>query len=405
MSLKSLYISYDGILEPIGKSQVISYLIELSKKRISFVVISFEKPEKLNEKKKVDITKKILAENDIKWMPLKYHKRFRIIATAWDILMGVFSGIWIYRKFQFEVIHSRSFIASVIASIIKYVVKSFFIYDVRGFWSDERIMGGTLNKSFLYKVIKEIEIKLLKKADHVIVLTDAAKISLNSFGVNDINNRVSSIPCCVNERFRFSSEERNKVRSELGVSSRFIVLHAGSLEKWYRIDKMMECFAHIKKIRKNALFLILSSMDKTSLDPAMKASCLSWNSVKIATVNFSEMPSYISAADMGLFFLKTSPAAAGFSPVKLGEYISCYLPILSNTNIGDMDKLFSSYKVGSLISEYTDVSYKTAFNKILSLKEDSKAFKWQCDQAIQNELSLKMGVHRYSNIYNKMGQL
>ena len=37
-----LYISYDGILEPLGQSQVLSYLEKLSKKRVVHL-ISFEK--------------------------------------------------------------------------------------------------------------------------------------------------------------------------------------------------------------------------------------------------------------------------------------------------------------------------------------------------------------------------
>ena len=146
--LNVLYISYDGILEPIGKSQVISYLINLSKKHIQFTIISFEKPHSLQDKIKVEKTTDHLLKNNIRWIPLKYHKRLRILATGWDILIGVIVGVSIYSKFKFNIIHSRSFIASLIAFILKLFVKPFFIYDVRGFWSDERLMGNSLNKGF-----------------------------------------------------------------------------------------------------------------------------------------------------------------------------------------------------------------------------------------------------------------
>ena len=42
-----LYISYDGMLEPLGKSQVLGYLKLLAKNR-RIVLVSFEKPSDLD---------------------------------------------------------------------------------------------------------------------------------------------------------------------------------------------------------------------------------------------------------------------------------------------------------------------------------------------------------------------
>ena len=44
MSATILYISYDGMLEPLGQSQVLAYLKRLAQK-YSICLISFEKPE------------------------------------------------------------------------------------------------------------------------------------------------------------------------------------------------------------------------------------------------------------------------------------------------------------------------------------------------------------------------
>ena len=43
-----LYISYDGMTDPLGQSQVLPYLIGLSKSGYSFDLISFEKKERFN---------------------------------------------------------------------------------------------------------------------------------------------------------------------------------------------------------------------------------------------------------------------------------------------------------------------------------------------------------------------
>jgi len=46
MALKGrsvLYISYNGMLDPLGQSQVIPYLRELSKAGVRFTLLSFER--------------------------------------------------------------------------------------------------------------------------------------------------------------------------------------------------------------------------------------------------------------------------------------------------------------------------------------------------------------------------
>ena len=43
---KILYISYDGMTDPLGQSQVINYLIGLTKYGYIFHILSFEKKEK-----------------------------------------------------------------------------------------------------------------------------------------------------------------------------------------------------------------------------------------------------------------------------------------------------------------------------------------------------------------------
>ena len=40
-----LFISYNGMLDPLGQSQVIPYLRELAKRGVRFTLLSFERPD------------------------------------------------------------------------------------------------------------------------------------------------------------------------------------------------------------------------------------------------------------------------------------------------------------------------------------------------------------------------
>jgi hypothetical protein len=49
-----LFISYNGMLDPLGQTQVIPYLRELAKRGVSFTLLSFERARRSNRKASVN---------------------------------------------------------------------------------------------------------------------------------------------------------------------------------------------------------------------------------------------------------------------------------------------------------------------------------------------------------------
>ena len=65
-----LYLSYDGMTDALGRSQVIPYLAGLSKKGHRIHVISCEKRDSYAQDR--EEVKAIFAENQIGWNTMKY---------------------------------------------------------------------------------------------------------------------------------------------------------------------------------------------------------------------------------------------------------------------------------------------------------------------------------------------
>ena len=89
-----LYISYDGLMEPLGQSQVLNYLKGLSVDYQLFV-ITYEKKGDLFDLKKKNLFDNLTAENNIKWISLRYHSKFKILATFYDVLLGFFVSFFL----------------------------------------------------------------------------------------------------------------------------------------------------------------------------------------------------------------------------------------------------------------------------------------------------------------------
>ena len=84
MQKKILFISYDGMTDPLGQSQVIPYLQGLSKKGFQFFLLSCEKQEAFT--KNETAVKKMLADYNIRWIPIAYTKKPPVLSTLKDII-------------------------------------------------------------------------------------------------------------------------------------------------------------------------------------------------------------------------------------------------------------------------------------------------------------------------------
>lgn len=128
----------DGAL---GKSQVLSYLNNLS---VDFKIflISFEKNKNF----------KIINKN-ISWLPLVYHKKFSVISTVYDIAIGFYNVIKINKKNKLDILHCRSYISGIIGLLFYFTHNTPFIFDMRGFWIDEKIESGSWSNIIFYPVI------------------------------------------------------------------------------------------------------------------------------------------------------------------------------------------------------------------------------------------------------------
>ena len=239
-----LYITYDGIMEPIGNSQILSYLKGLSSKGIKFYLFFYEKRNYLSDRIRIDTFHRELKNYNIEWYMLRYHKRFRTLATVFDITIGVFKAISIARKTKPDIVHARSYIAGLMAWIVSLLMGIKFIFDMRGFWVDERIDAGLLHKNRpLYNFLKKLEKLLIYKAEKIIVLTYKAKqILIRGFpGIKQ--NKIDVIPCCADTAFfRFDKEARNFIRSKYNTRDRIVLIYTGSLIGWYMVKEMLECF-------------------------------------------------------------------------------------------------------------------------------------------------------------------
>ena len=137
-----LYVSYDGAMDPLGRSQVLPYVMGLASLGYRMKLVSFEKPGSLRDLERVGSIRRELEEAGVEWSPLRYHRRWSLASTSYDVLQGIRLGLRIHKSTGVRLIHARSYVAGLMAREIAARAPAPWIFDMRGFWVDERIGAG-----------------------------------------------------------------------------------------------------------------------------------------------------------------------------------------------------------------------------------------------------------------------
>ncbi|OFY93460.1 MAG: hypothetical protein A3K10_17920, partial [Bacteroidetes bacterium RIFCSPLOWO2_12_FULL_31_6] len=340
-----LYLSYDGMTDPLGQSQVIPYLIGLSKHGYKFTIISFEKFD--NYRKRNASILSVLNQTSINWVPITYHKSPPVLSTLYDLLMLRNKAVALHKKENFQIVHCRSYVTSLVGLYLKRNLGIKFIFDMRGFWPDERIDGKIWNLSNpLYKAIhsyfKKKESEFLSNADYTISLTYNAKKEIHTW--SHIKNQpvhIEVIPCCADLHFyspaNINKSEANKLAQKLNITSAdFILSYLGSVGTWYLLDEMLDFFLRLLQKNNNSKFLFITPDSPTHLYEKAKQKGIEASKIVIYSANRNEVPLLLSLSHLSIFFIKPVYSKKASSPTKQGEIMGMGIPLICNDGVGDV---------------------------------------------------------------------
>ena len=403
-----LYISYNGMLDPLGQSQVIPYLKELSKLGVRFTLLSFETAKAYTSegRARCERLRQELAAAEIDWRWLRYHKSPSLPATSYDVLAGIRYGSRLVREQQIEMVHARSYIPATIALRLKRRVGVKMIFDVRGLMADEYFDAGHWRKeSAAYRITKTMERRVLAAADGIVTLTERIWPIINEWdALSDRQVAHEVVPCCADlELFKFSQSDRERRRRELGLEDRFVVVYSGSIDGWYLTESMADFFAVLlkQKPRAHALWLTPASHDR--IKTLMQTRGIAEKDYTVLAATTADVPSYLSASDAGLAFIKSCFSKTASSPTKYAEYLACGLPLIINCGIGDSDTLITSENTGVLVSEFDQDAYESTIAALADFVVRPEQTRRRNREVAERLFDVRrVGVERYARLYESV---
>ncbi len=388
-----LYLSYDGVTDSLGQSQILPYLTGLADEGYSITLISFEKQER--DKQHRYEVQKICDNHNLRWIPLKYHKSPLVLSTVYDLLTLKRVVKKLYKENQFSIIHCRSYLTSLIGLWAKRKFSGKFIFDMRGFWVDERIDGGLWNMhnplfNFIFKFFKAKEKQFIKEADHIISLTENARQEILSWGLTQAP--ISVIPTCVDMDLFHPGKnliETETARKALSIEpDNFILVYLGSWGTWYMTDDILQFFSILvsKNLKATLLILTPDQPDLTKYEFASR--------VIVRNVTRKEVPVFLNLGNATICFIKPGFSKKASSATKMAESWAMNLPVVTNPGWGDIDRLKES-GFPLLVCDS-----KSEYHRIASLLiNDIPKYK---REMLLGKFDLLSGIQKYKSIYHAL---
>lgn len=384
------YVSYDGLLEPLGAAQVIPHVLGLADRGFSMGVLSFEKARDLRDEDRLSVLKDRLAAGNVRWHPLRYHRRPTLPATAFDVARAAA----FLRRLAPALVHARSYVAATMAALGASKERAKLLFDTRGRWIDERIEGQGWNPSS-FRVLRgrRIEANLLARADHVVHLTEAARRHAEAAGARAPS---TTIPTCVDlERFRVPVDV-GAVRRDLGLPEDGpILLHAGTLSGRYQLERTL-AVAGAFVARTGGVFLVVSREGDQIADAARAAGV----PMMVREADHDDMHRWVGAADAGLALIRTGQSTVASAPTKVGEYLSAGLAVTA-TAVGDLPEHLGGCRYSRVVA-HDEPPDETAA-RLAKAALGGRARQAESRAVAERHYALDRALELYAGIYRELG--
>ena len=401
--MRALYISYDGMTDPLGRSQVLPYLQGLAARGHDITLLSCEKPDRIAADGAG--VRAICDAAGIDWQPVAWHKSPPILSGIIDVAALKHNAARLHDAKRFDLVHCRSYMAAIAGDWLKRKRRVPFLFDMRGFWADERVerdIWPARNPLFraAYAYFKRLEKRLFGAADAIVSLTHNARREIEDWPPDRRPTApITVIPCCVDLTLFNDRKGRAAIRKKLGIAPKAsVLLYVGSVGGAYLMDEMFALFRAYRKLRPGARFLFVSGHPREEIQRL--AYGIDPIELVVASAKRDEVPALIAAADLGVSFILATYSAKASCPTKFGEMLAMGIPVIANPGVGDIADIVRETGAGAIVGRYDEASLTKAIIRAEAAAKDPALVR----AAAERYFALETGIDRYDAIYREIGR-
>jgi glycosyltransferase involved in cell wall biosynthesis len=291
------------------------------------------------------------------------------------------------------------------ALIALYAKRAFgarFLFDMRGFWVDEKVEAGHWPKGgVLYRAGKRCERRFFAEADAIVSLTAAGVRELPALGRVRDGVPIAVIPTCADlDRFAPGAPDP-QLRRTLGLDAAFVVGYAGTMSNWYLREETLSYLAWLSRTFDRMKALVVTREDHARLRADALRAGLPADRLVLTRASLDEMPALLRLMDVGVFFIRECFSKRASAATRLAEFLGCGVPVVINDGIGDSGEIVRDERVGVVLPGAVSGRFEGSERPLRELLADP-ATPARCRDAAMRRFNLMLGVDAYMTLYEQL---
>jgi glycosyltransferase involved in cell wall biosynthesis len=257
------------------------------------------------------------------------------------------------------------------------------VFDADGLEVDERAEFDALDPmGAAYRILRDAEAQMVRQAAVVLTRTGAAGDVLAARGGPGVRrDRIFTVANGRDPaRFHpFDARARAAVRARLGIGADVpLVGYVGGTGHKYDTPAIARFALALRARHPDTRLLVMSGAPGKAADElGLAGNPVLAGMTQVLGVAPEMVPDYLAAVDIGTAFGRPSFATAGVSPIKVGEYLLCGVPLVGTARIGNNA---AAVEGGVYLDEVADMDRAAAWagSVVLANREEMRQRARRC---------------------------
>jgi glycosyltransferase involved in cell wall biosynthesis len=201
-----------------------------------------------------------------------------------------------------------------------------WILEIRDLWPESIVTVGAIRNRALIGMLRRLELFAYRKADRIVVVTDAFAAHIGRLGIE--RDRIDVIKNGVKLAF-FKSRpaEVESLKAELGIEGRFVVSYFGTHGMAHKLETVLEAAECLREDKGIAFLLAGDGAERRRLVETRRRLRLG-NVIMLEQQPKERMPALWDLSDVTIVLLRKSPLFRTVIPSKIFEAMAMEKPIL-----------------------------------------------------------------------------
>ncbi len=396
-----VYVTADGILQPLGHSQVVRVVERLAQRGYRYTIVSLERRADLAREGARERLLRQLGDAGVQWEHATFAEGGGPARAAANLARLTAVTARAAMRSGARLVHARAYHGALVGLTLAQTSAVRYLFDTRSYWFDERGEAGQWGPA-AYRAAGHVERALFRGAAGAVALTHLQAEDLRGGRFGPWGSRaVTTIPTCADfDEFRSREEIAIAPALTAFADDGLLVGFVGSVNASYRIDRAMELARRVLDLRSDARVVALTS-DVDGHRRLFDQHGIPRDRTLVVSVSHRDMPRWVPRLDWGALILKTSPSKRASMPTKLAEFFAAGVrPIHHGCNEEVADWV---HRAGSGISldDLSDDALDAAARTIATAPRDVAALS-RARAVAEPHFSLASGVERYARILDEL---